>query len=254
MTSKVGRFAFILVSILVITTSSANGQCYFTQADKFDNVWVIKQSEVICFDKQSKKIGSYSNILLGNPASVDVLDPFRVVVFYPSSQSVVILNNAVAEISNPIQLREKEISDASLVCRSSKGGFWVLDRSRWEVLHFDSGFNPSGEKIIPDDTYSGSNPIFMQEYKGTLYLAFKDRGILRFDSYGARLGDIPIKIDGYFTFIDEELVYQSEGKIYKYNLESNQKKAFDQPFNCIPIKVQGKFLHFDGRGLAVYKI
>ena len=254
MNSKTGKFVIIIVSTLLIFFSSAKGQCFFTQVDRFDNVWVINRGEVICFDKHSKKIGTYSNIIFGNPFSLDVLDPFRIVVFYQSSQAVVILNNAVAEISKPILLREKGINDASLVCRSSKGGYWVLDRANWEILHFDSGFNSTAEKIIPDITYSGSTPIFMQEYKGILYLVFKDSGICRFDSYGARLGDIPVKIDGYITFIDGALVYQYEDNTLEYDLESNQVKAFNHSFKCLPVKVQGDFIYFDGSGLAVYKI
>ncbi len=254
MKSKTSRIRFAFFSIFFLSFSSAIGQCYFIQADKFDNIWVVSHSEVICFDKQSKKLGTYSNILLGNPNYIDVLDPFRVVVFYPSSQAVAILNNAVAEISKPILLREKGISDASLVCRSGNGGFWVLDRAKWEILHFDSGFKSTAEKIIPDISYSGSMPIYMREYQGILYIAFEGMGICRFDSYGARLGDIPVKIDSYFTFIDHEIVYQINGKTFQYNLEANQIKVFDLPVDCIPVKVQTQFIYFDGRDLAVCKI
>lgn len=254
MKSKTGRIRITFFSILLISFNSAVGQCYYAQADRFDNVWVINQSEVIFFNKELKKIGTYSNILLGNPYSIDALDPFRILVFYPNSQAVTILNNAVAEIAKPILLREKGISDACLVCSSRKGGYWVLDRASWEILHFDSGFNSTGEKIIPDITFSGSTPIFMQEYKGILYLAFKDIGICRFDAFGARLGDIPVRINSYFTFIDDEIVYQINGKTFHYNHETSQVKVFDPPVNCIPIKVQGQFLYFDGSGLAVYKI
>jgi len=254
MNSKRGIFVTIFLSVYSLSISSVNGQCNFIQADKFDNIWVVNRSEVICFDKQSKKLGSYSNIILGNPFYLDVLDPFRIVVFYPSAQAVAILNSAVAEISKPILLREKGISDASLVCRSSNGGFWVLDRSNWAIRHFDSGFNSTGMKIIPDITFSGSKPIFMQEHHGTIYLAFKDNGVCRFDSYGSRLGDIPVKMDTYFTFIDDAIVYQHEGKTFQYNLESYQVKAFDLSIECIPVKVQGRFMFFDGRGIAVCQI
>ncbi|NVO10075.1 MAG: hypothetical protein HXX16_08960 [Bacteroidales bacterium] len=241
----------ILISILFITKSNAIGQCSFIQADKFDNVWVVNNHEVICFDKQFKKIGSYSNILLGNPTYIDALDPFRVVVFYQGSQSVVILNNSVAQISEPIKLQDKGISDANLVCRSNKGGFWIFNRNRWEILYFDSGFNPTGEKIIPDITFSDTRPTFIQENEGILYLAFQNKGICRFDSFGARMGDIPIKIDSYFTFIDGSIVYSSNGKLFQYILESNQSKGFETPCKCIPIKVRSKFLFFDGGELVV---
>ena len=172
------RFVLTL-SVFLFTASFSLGQCDFIRADRFDNIWVIHNSEVICFDKQQKKIGSYSNILLGKPSTIDVLDPFRVVVFYPSTQTLVILNNAVAEIANSVNIRSKGVNEASLVCRSSKGGFWVFDRSTWQILHFDSGFNSTGEKFNPDMQLSGSKPVFMQEYKGVLYVAFEGKAICR---------------------------------------------------------------------------
>ncbi|NOU19447.1 MAG: hypothetical protein HOO91_17975 [Bacteroidales bacterium] len=240
-----------LIILLLLSTSKTNAQCSFILADKFDNVWVVNNHEIICFDKQFKKIGSYSNILLGNPAYIDVLDPFRILVFYQGSQSVVILNNAVAEISEPIKFQDKGISDVTLVCRSNKGGFWVFNRNRWEILYFDSSFNPTGEKIIPDMTFSDTRPTFIQENKGILYLAFQNKGICRFDSFGARMGDIPVKIDSYFTFIDGSMVYFSEGKLFQYILDGNQVKAFDVSFSCIPIKFRGKFLFYNGSELVV---
>jgi len=192
--------------------------------------------------------------LLGKPSTIDVLDPFRVLVFYPSTQTVVILNNAVAEIASSVNLRSKGVNEASLVCRSSKGGFWVFDRSAWQIIHYDAGFSPTGEKYNPDMQLSGSKPAFMQEYKGVLYVAFEQKAICRFDSYGARMGDILVKIDGGFTFWEGELIYISEGKIFGYNLENNQTRPIGDSIGCIPVKVKGQFLYFDGSRLAVHKL
>ncbi|RPH28795.1 MAG: hypothetical protein EHM93_18270 [Bacteroidales bacterium] len=253
MTSRTRGLSIVFIIPFLASLNSANSQCCFTQADRFDNVWVVNHGEVICFDVQRKTIGTYSNILLGNPSSLDALDPFRVIVYYSSFQSLVVLNNRVAEISKPIPLREKGITDALAVCRSGKGGVWVLDRGNWAILHFDSGFNLSGEKITLDPNFSNSQPIFMQEHEGVLYIVFKDIAICRYDSYGARMGDIPLRIDSYFSFIDGSIVYQSKGTIYEYAIETNQKVPFSFPVSCIPIKVQGQLLYFDGRILAVCK-
>jgi hypothetical protein len=243
-----------LLLLLLITFGRSNGQCHFIRADKFDNVWVVNNSEVVCFDKQFKIVGSYSNILLGNPTYIDPLDPFRVIVFYQNSQSIAILNNAVSEISKPIRLRDKGISDANLVCRSGKGGFWVFNRSSWEILYFDSGFNLTGEKLIPDLLFSDSKPMFMQENNGSLYVGFHAKGICRFDSFGAHMGDIPVKADGFFTLSGDQIIYETNGKLFTYSLENNQISSFNISARCIPTVVQGQFLLFDGRALVVSKI
>jgi hypothetical protein len=243
-----------LLLILLVTFVKSIGQCYFIRADKFDNVWIVNNSEVVCFNKQFRNVGSYSNILLGNPTYIDPLDPFRVIVFYQNSQSIAILNNAVSEISKPIRLRDKGISDANLVCRSGKGGFWVFNRSSWEILYFDSGFNLTGEKLIPDLVFSDAKPMFMQENNGILYVAFQAKGICRFDSFGARMGDIPVKADGSFAFSGDQIIYQTNGKLFIFSLENNQISPFDISASCIPAAVQGQFLLFDGRALVVSKI
>lgn len=254
MVNRIGRLFFVSISVFVTFINGTKGQCYYAQTDKFENVWVVDKSEVICFDKQLKKIGTYSNFLLGQPTYVDALDPFRVIVFFPSSQSIVLLNNEVAEISKQILLREKGIADASAVCRSGKGGFWVFDRTRWEILHFDSGFNLTNEKIMLDMTFSGSKPLFMQENKGVLYIAFKDKAICRYDQFGARMGDIQIKVDNFFTFIDGSILYQTKGITYQYSIDSSIVIPLNSSVKCIPIQVQGQLLYFDGRSLSVYKI
>ncbi len=254
MINRIGNIIGVFLTILAFSIINANGQCGYIQSDKFDNVWVANRNEVVCFDKQLKKIGTYSSILLGNPSFIDALDPFRVIVYYSSSQSIVLLNNRVAEIAKPIPLLEKGITDASAVCRSSKGGFWVLDRNNWEILHFDSGFNRTGEKIMLDMSLSGSKPFYMQENNGILYIAFTDKAICRYDQFGARMGDILVKTNNYFTFIDGSMVYKSKGEIYQYNIESNQILPFELSVKCIPVKVQGQYFYFDGQTLAVNKI
>lgn len=243
-----------IVFIFLFSFGYASGQCSFAQIDKFENIWVVSKNEVICFDKQSKKIGTYSNILLGSPLYLDILDPFRVMVYYPNTQAIALLNNKVAEISKPILLRDKGIADVSAVCRCGKGGFWIFDRANWEILNFDSGFNLTGEKIMLDMTFSGSKPLFMQENKGILYIAFQDQAVCRYDQFGAHMGDIKIKIDNYFTFSDGSIIYQTKGETYQYNMENSTIIPFHSSVNCIPINVQGQLLYFDGRSLSVYKI
>jgi hypothetical protein len=251
--NKIQLVAFLLVCLNLLANNS-NAQCGFIQADNFNNIWVVNRSEVICFNKQLAKVGSYSNLFLGNPEYIDALDPFRVIVFYKNSQSITILNNSVSEISNPISLKEKGINDASLVCRSGKGGFWIFNRIDWAILHFDSDFLPTGEKIIPETRYSESTPLFMQEYNGKLYLSFSNQDISVYDRYGAVCGIVPIKTNSLFSICNGSIFYLSDGNLLEYNLETKIKKSLGTDFYCPPIVVNDSFLYFDGSGLAVHKI
>lgn len=254
MTRRKNRLVLFLIVSLNFLAINSNAQCGFIQADNFNNIWVVNRSEVICFNKQLTKVGSYSNLLLGNPEYIDALDPFRVIVFYKNSQSITILNNSVSEISNPISLKEKGINDASLVCRSSKGGFWIFNRIDWAILHFDSDFLPTGEKMVPETRYSESSPLFMQEYKGKLYLAFSNQDISTYDRFGAASGIVPIKTDNLFSICNGSIYYLSDGNLFEYNLDTKIKKSLGADFNCPPTIINDSFLYFNGSGIAVHKI
>lgn len=250
-------FIYWVVSTIIIAfccIDNSNAQCGFVQLDKFENVWVCSRGEVIVFDKNFKRIGSYSSLILGNPEYIDTSDPFRVMVFYKTKQIVVVLNSRASEISNPINLKDKGIDDALLVCKSNNGGFWVFDRLKWEIIHFDSAFNPTGEKIFPENSFTDAIPQYMLEYKGIVYITFKELGISRFDSYGSYRGTIPLNINGFFSITDSTIFYQTGKEILKYIIESKESKPVFIGTTCIPISFQGNLLTFDGSRLAVHKI
>jgi len=253
MSSKINRILFFIISVLSITPT-AWAQCYFAQTDKLSNVWVIAGPELICFDKNLKRVGSYTNLMLGNPSTIDVSDPFKVAIFYPQAKSLVLLNNKLAIIGSPISLSDEGIGDAILACRSGKRGFWVFDRSKGEIIHFDSSIEQSGEKVVLDVSYSNFVPLYMQESNGVLFVAFKGKGIGRFDSFGATLAEIPVDIDSPFIINNKEVIYQSKGKAFIYNIDNYQNTALDLDSKCLPIVINDKFYRFDTSKKAVDKL
>lgn len=253
MNSKIKQIFFLIISLLAITPT-AWAQCYFAQTDKLSNVWVISGPELICFDKNFKKVGSYTNLMLGNPSTIDVSDPFKVALFYPQTKSLVLLNNKLSLIGNPISMRDVGIGDAILACRSGKRGFWVFDRSKGEIIHFDSSIEQTGEKVVLDVSYSNFVPLFMQESNGVLFVAFKGKGISRFDPFGATLSELPINIDSQFLINKKDVIFQSGGKLFIYNLENYQNTPLDLNSKCLPIMINDEFYSFDASKKAVDKL
>ncbi len=254
MKSKISITVALAVFLFVLDTFSARGQCYFAQTDKLNNVWVLDGPELICFDKNLKKIGSYANLMLGNPSTIDVSDPLKVALFYPQTKSLVLLNSKLAVIGNPISLSDQGIGDAILACRSGKRGFWIYDRSKGEIIHFDSNLDQSGQKIILDVSYSDQIPIYMQESSGVLYVAFKGKGISRFDAFGATLAQLPMSIDSHFLVSSNKIYYQANDKSFVYDIENHKNIPLDLTLNCLPILFNGKFYYFDTSRKAVDKL
>jgi hypothetical protein len=94
----------------------------------------------------------------------------------------------------------------------------------------------------------------MQESNGVLFVAFKGKGIGRFDPFGATLAEIPVDIDSPFLINNRELIYQSKGKTHSYNIDNYQNTDLNLDSKCLPIIVKDKFYHFDASKKAVDKL
>ena len=57
-----------------------DGQHHYS--DPLGNIYIIQDNEISRYNRQYKNIARYSNAYLGQPASLDVSDPLRLLVFY----------------------------------------------------------------------------------------------------------------------------------------------------------------------------
>ncbi len=245
----------IFIVFLFCCFTTVKSQCNFSQVDKFENIWIIDGQSVICFDKNFKRTGEYSNIQLGQPTILDVTNPLKVLVFFSSSQVIIFLDKKVSQISSPIFLKSRNFVDVGLVCRSIKGGIWIFDSVNKSLVLCDENANPTSFRIPVGNDFTTGRPIFMQEQSSILYMAFSKKEIVRYNEFGQFVGTIPISTDFPFQISDSALYYLSNNHLNKFLFDENtHTPMFCECCNgCLPIVIRNQVYTFNGKTIVPCK-
>jgi hypothetical protein len=240
----------VYLSFFLITccTTAVKSQCNYSQVDQLQNVWVIKAESVFCFDKNLKAVGEYSNLQLGLPSTIDVSNPLKIIVFYPTTQAVVFLDRKVSQISEPIFLKTKGFSDVGMVCRNSRGGIYAYERIAREIILCDENGNPTSFKISVDNEFASGSPIAMQEQKKDLLVGFSGMDIIKYDEFGQYTGIIPVSVESPFIVTDKALYYFFENSTHKFIFEEDRSVPLSCNCcgGCMPIIINDKFYQING--------
>lgn len=176
---------FIVLAGIIILLLPVKVSAQHISADGLGNYWLIDGSKVVCVDSQGKKKASYSELLLGNPSGVDATDPFRILVFYRSSQNLLILNNDASPIGKAVDLSTLIQGEAQYVVRSSLGGAWIATEGENKLLRYDKHLRRVEQVVNIPPQYSQFLVLQLAEHRGNLFVALENGQILVFDTYGA---------------------------------------------------------------------
>ena len=169
-------FYTICCFLLVFGVQIVKSQPAMPVFDGIDGYWFIEGSAVKKVDRQGTALATYSNIALGNPSFVDVSDPFRIAVFYAESQFLVMLSTNASISGNPISVQDLSLGEVNLLCRSSRGGFWLYIHPRGELIHIEESLKATNLRLNVPHTYEFSSKSFLYEHNGLLYLGSNGDG------------------------------------------------------------------------------
>ncbi|MDD3740017.1 MAG: hypothetical protein PHH30_02140, partial [Bacteroidales bacterium] len=143
------RFTLILIVSLIYNILYSQTEIikeYNVDAEKVrvDNlgyIYLVKGTQLSRYDSDLIKLAQYDYKLNGEITSVDVSDPFRLLVFYKDFNRIVFLDNYLAELRDPIYLDDILIYSTDAVCSSNQGGFRVFDNQNSSVVSFNKDLN-----------------------------------------------------------------------------------------------------------------
>ena len=96
----------------------------FIGVDEFENIYYVKEN--ILYKKTSKKLFSYSNVGLGKLSSVNIQNPFKVILFYAEFNAAIILDNNLNELTQKIDFtKETQFNNVVFVSGASQNNIWL---------------------------------------------------------------------------------------------------------------------------------
>ncbi len=184
---------------------------YFTTDNLCDIYIITNKNEIIKFDDLGYFEGRYANKKMGNLASVDATNPFKILLFYPDFQTITLLDRLLNPISSLV-LSDYGIRQAKCVSMSENGNILVFDDATLKFYNFFI----DGNGIVHDKTVAISlpnlNPLQIVARNNSIYVLDERMGIVRFDAFGKFLERLDISnVTGFQILNDDIVVAQNEG-------------------------------------------
>ena len=197
--------------------------------DNFSNFYAVGDNQVMKFDRDGKFLQSYEEVKNGKIGSVDVTNPFKVLVYYPDFMTAVVLDKFMTYLVS-YNFFELGYQSVTAVGSSGDGYLWFYDATDYSLKKIDATgkvqlksqpVNQLIDKII--------NPNFILEKNGQVFVNDPTVGILVFDNFGAYYKTIPIKGLQKFHVMQEQIIYYQDDKLRSYNPVTFDAKTVSLP-------------------------
>lgn len=212
----------------------------FVGVDKFQNLYYVKKNSV--FKKtEDGDIMSFQDFQLGDIERVDILNPYKINVFYKWSNVVVFLDNRMTEIKRQDFNTVSPFENVGFAGTSKDQSLWIynIDFNQLELYNYRQ--NKAVAKSLPiNETILGMKNNFNLCYLKT------DNGVLVYNIYGSLIKDLKIKdVESIDLFKNQLLIYAD-----------NEMNVFDKDFNLKyskkTDKLEGKNIFYAGEILYIY--
>ena len=236
------KLSFLAFAFLLLSHPSVSAQkwqlfkkndsldCRYFLTDHLKNIYVItNKSEVLKYDSEGYFDSRFSYKKFGRIWSVDVTNPFKIILYYTDYQCIVIIDAAL----NPIKtlfLNDMGVANAGAIAMGDSGHIWIYDSGVNKILRFS--VDASGFKLAlstPPLSISGLQPNQMLVKENNIYMNVPDKGIIVFDQFGKHIKTFDILNASGLQIIENQLFYKQNNNFFRFNLQTLAKSAINLP-------------------------
>ncbi|WP_242202789.1 hypothetical protein [Aestuariivivens insulae] len=166
----------------------------FVGIDHFESIYYI-QNNVFHKTTPSKTI-NYNNLQLGNLTSANIFNPLKINLFYKDFNTVVILDNRLAEIFKIDFNTLSEYKNVTHVSMGHDNTLWLFNQDTQQLELYDYKTNTSRAKTLPIQT----EVLALKSNYNTCWMLTKSY-LYVYNYFGSLLRKI--KNDGYTEFFED---------------------------------------------------
>ncbi|MGI9532925.1 hypothetical protein [Lutimonas sp.] len=225
----------------------------FIGIDEFQSVYYITDN--ILYKKTDKKLFSYSNINAGDLTSVNIQNPFKVILFYANFNAAIILDNNLNELTQQIDFtKETKFNNVSLVSTASQNNIWLYaDDNKLHLYDYQrlNELLQTQATTFYNSDFSVKNMV--STYKTVWVLSKKT--VLEFNEYGIYTKSYPYEnIEQIFPY-QKGYIYQDKNQFYYQETNTLTPVSLEFNGNIKSVSVNSAFLFiFDGKSIYHFQI
>ncbi|MDA9760572.1 hypothetical protein N9C87_04410 [Flavobacteriaceae bacterium] len=221
----------------------------FVGVDRFDKYYFIQDNTL--YNKRDEKIQSYSNLQLGEINEVQVFNALKVVILHKRQNTVVLLDNRLAEL---LELNFNTINPYRLVngvALSSDTSIWVYNELTLQLELFDYETNKTRLRTLPLD----EQKVRMNSDYNNVYV-LTDSLFYEFNYTGSLVRKINHPGFDSFRVFNEILLFKRDNTIFYRVNNSDKFQILKIPKNLIKqFFVMNQTLYiYDGEFLHHYQL
>lgn len=228
----------------------------FIGIDNYRNIYFIKD-EVI--HKQGLE-GNFvfTDLQLGRIATVDIINPLKVVVFFEDTNTVVFLDNNLNEIQRFNFNNLPQFLNVSTATNAGNNSLWIcnVDTQQLELYNYNSKI----QRVV-SQPFSGA--LLSQASNFNYCFILTENSLRAFNSYGSLLNEIPN--DGFKKIIqqNENLIALSENELYYLHDFAGRNREITTEIVTLTLpeitikdlQLSNEFLYiYDGKILHTFKL
>ncbi len=194
----------------------------FIGADNFGTIYSIR--DYTLYKTYKNKSLNYSNIQLGSISSANTFNPLKINVFYEDFNTVIILDNRLAEVYKIDFNTSESYKNISHVSTGSDNTLWIFNQDTQRLELYDYKTNKTRAKTLPIQ----STVIAIASNYNACW-ALTNTHLLVYNYTGSLLHKIE---NTNFTSLSENnnrVFLNSEKKLYLLNEEKNDFKLISIP-------------------------
>lgn len=225
----------------------------FVGSDDFNNIYFIIDNTF--FKKTETDILNYSNISLGEITSIDIQNPFKIILFYASFNTVIILDNKLNPLTDKIDLTKNSLfNNTILVSSSSENNIWLFaDDNKMHLYDYKNNSESYQTQAL---TFYQTNftPLSLtSDYKNVLLLA--NIGVFQINQYGNFINFFALNNIDFISSFKNGFIYFKNNSFYFYNKTDSYPILDKLNYTVKNIHINKSTLTiFDGEKIYQYSI
>ncbi len=222
---------------------------HFIGIDAYDNTYFVKDMAL----RKEGPLGSFvfQDFQLGPLASVDIINPLNVVLFFEEANTVVFLDNRLNEIERINFNILPEFTNVGKVTNAGNNRLWLfnIDTQQLELFNYRSN-----RKTIVSQPFRGT--VLEQASDFNYCYVLTDTSLYAFNVYGSILWKRPMEVATHVLQQDENLLLVTNGSLQWHPEGSSEPQAVYTPeINIKDLQLTVDFLYiYDGKKLHTFTL
>lgn len=202
----------------------------YIASDNTAFLYAIQNDTLWKYDSDGDKITYYYEEFGGDIYSIDVTNPYHVMLFYKDNAQITFLNQDLKQEGFKLNLQDIGMDRATIACSSFENGMWVFNPVSNKLYRYNNQNNlVSTSEDLSKIITLNINPEFMAEVDNTLYVTDPDVGIMVFTNTGTYVKTYNLTGIDSFQVVGGNIYYQSGQNFNAYNIISGTNSLFSLP-------------------------